>query len=55
MPAGGRDNLKQEIQANSWLTTPADEDILFHTPIEQRWRKATEKLGIDLLPIYHPT
>ncbi len=44
----GPGQLEQEIQANSWLTMPADSDILFNTPIEQRWQKATEKLGIDL-------
>jgi len=40
--------LEKELQANSWLTTPADSDILFNTPIEQRWKKAAGKLGIDL-------
>jgi len=44
----GPGQLEQELQANSWLTTPADSEILFNTPIEQRWKKATEKLGIDL-------
>lgn len=40
--------LEQEISENSWLTTPADAEILFETPYEQRWQKATERLGIDL-------
>ena len=44
----GPGQLELELQANSWLTTPADNNILFNTPIEQRWKKATEKLGIDL-------
>lgn len=44
----GPGQLEQELKANSWLTTPADSDILFNTPIEMRWKKATEKLGIDL-------
>ena len=44
----GPGQLEQEIIANSWLTTPADSEILFNTPIEQRWLKATEKLGIDI-------
>ncbi len=44
----GPGQLEQELQANSWLTTPVDNDILFNTPIEQRWKKATENLGIDL-------
>ena len=44
----GPGQLEQEISANSWLTTPADNEILFETPIEERWKKATEKLGIDI-------
>lgn len=44
----GPGQLEKELQENSWLTTPADTDIIFHTPIEQRWIKATEKLGIDI-------
>jgi len=44
----GPGQLEQELQANSWLTTPADSNILFDTPIEQRWKKATENMGIDL-------
>jgi putative transcriptional regulator len=44
----GPGQLEEEIINNSWLTTPADANILFNTPIEQRWKKATETLGIDL-------
>ncbi|WP_085299506.1 YqgE/AlgH family protein [Cognaticolwellia mytili] len=44
----GPGQLEEEIKANSWLTTPADGDIIFNTPIEQRWKKATTMLGIDL-------
>ncbi len=44
----GPGQLEEELQANSWLITPVDAEILFKTPIEQRWKKATEKLGIDL-------
>lgn len=44
----GPGQLEQELQANSWLTIPSDNQILFETPIEQRWKKATEKLGIDI-------
>lgn len=40
--------LEQELQDNSWLTIPADSELLFKTPIEQRWKKAAESLGIDL-------
>lgn len=44
----GPGQLEAELQANSWLTIDADSDILFNTPIEQRWQKATEKLGINI-------
>ena len=44
----GPGQLETELQANSWLTIDADKDISFNTPIEQRWQKATEKLGIDI-------
>ena len=44
----GPGQLEAELHANSWLTIDADNDILFNTPIEQRWQKATEKLGIDI-------
>ena len=44
----GPGQLEAELHANSWLTIDADSDILFNTPIEQRWQKATQKLGIDI-------
>jgi putative transcriptional regulator len=44
----GPGQLESELQTNSWLTAPANSDILFNTPIELRWKKATETLGIDL-------
>lgn len=40
--------IEEEIAANSWLTTPADSEILFDTPSEQRWAAASKHLGIDL-------
>lgn len=40
--------LEKEMQENAWLNTHADSEILFNTPIEERWKKATEKLGIDV-------
>lgn len=40
--------LEEEIAANSWLTVPADPQILFDTPCEQRWAAASKYLGIDL-------
>ena len=44
--AGGQ--LEDELADNSWLTAAADSNILFHTPIEQRWNSVAKNLGIDL-------
>ncbi|XQW83960.1 YqgE/AlgH family protein [Thalassotalea piscium] len=44
----GPGQLEQEIQENAWLTTPANSEILFETPIDQRWQKAAQQLGIDV-------
>ncbi|EHD20021.1 MULTISPECIES: YqgE/AlgH family protein [Brenneria] len=40
--------LESELLDNAWLTTPADKEILFHTPIAERWRAAAKKLGVDI-------
>lgn len=40
--------LEDEIANNSWLTLPAEPEIIFDTPIEQRWSAASKSLGIDL-------
>lgn len=40
--------LEQEMQDNAWLTVEADTDILFNTPIHQRWQAAVNKLGVDV-------
>lgn len=40
--------LEEELTKNSWLTIPAEADILFNTPSAERWEKAAEKLGIDI-------
>lgn len=40
--------LEKEIAQNSWLCGPADPNILFNIPIEQRWRAAGALLGIDM-------
>jgi len=45
--------LETEIQANGWLTAPADPDILFDPDSGQKWHRALGSLGIDpamLLP-----
>ena len=40
--------LEEELAANSWLSVPADNAILFEVPIHKRWQSAAAKLGIDV-------
>ena len=40
--------LEQELAENSWLTLPADSDIIFTTPVDQRVGTAAARLGIDM-------
>jgi len=44
----GPGQLEREMAENAWLSTPADPDILFHKPSDQRWFAAAGLLGIDL-------
>jgi putative transcriptional regulator len=44
----GPGQLERELAENAWLSSPADFDILFHTPSDQRWFAAAALLGIDL-------
>lgn len=44
----GAGQLEQEIAANIWLSGPADSQILFRLPAEQRWTAAAALLGVDL-------
>ena len=40
--------LEQEIAANTWLSCPAEEQIIFDIPAEKRWQAAADLLGVDL-------
>lgn len=40
--------LENEIAANSWLTVPADGDIMFNLPPAEKLQAAARLLGIDL-------
>jgi len=39
--------LEQEINRNGWLTCPADSELLFETPAEDKYAQALAKLGVD--------
>ncbi len=40
--------LEKEILSNSWLNTPSAKQILFDTPINQRWNAAADQIGINI-------
>ncbi len=40
--------LEKELLENTWLTVPADPNIIFNTPAHMRWEKAINSLGIDI-------
>ena len=40
--------LDSEIANNTWLSCPADEQIIFNTPVEERWKAAAKLIGVDL-------
>ena len=44
----GSAQLECEIARNSWLTVPADAEVLFDAPLEQRWQLAASRIGVDL-------
>lgn len=44
----GAGQLERELSENAWLTTPADANIIFNTPVELRAKAAAAQLGIDL-------
>ena len=43
----GPGQLDAEIQANSWLSVPADDAIVFDHQINTKWERAIGRLGID--------
>jgi putative transcriptional regulator len=40
--------LDAEIQANGWLSVPADDAIVFGADQESKWQRALAKLGVNL-------
>ncbi len=44
----GAGQLELELMDNSWLTVPADIEVLFNTPDEFKWKKAAYRYGIDI-------
>ena len=44
----GPGQLEQEVSGNSWLTVPADPQILFHVDASDKLVAAGQRLGIDI-------
>jgi len=49
----GPGQLEQEMAANTWLSCPAEQQIIFETPVEQRWQAAADLIGVDLQLLSH--
>ncbi len=43
----GAGQLEEEMGRNSWINVEAQPEIIFNTPVEQRYDKALSLLGID--------
>lgn len=43
----GPQQLEEEISENNWMIVEANSKFLFSTPIDKRWERAFELLGID--------
>jgi len=43
----GAGQLEEEIKRNGWITVEAAPDVIFDTPVEQRYARALSLLGID--------
>jgi len=44
----GPGQLEQEMAANTWLSCQAEQQIIFNTPIEDRWQAAADLIGVDI-------
>jgi len=44
----GEGQLEKEFLDNAWLNTPFSSQILFDTPVSQRWSAAADQIGINI-------
>jgi putative transcriptional regulator len=45
--AWGEGQLESELAENSWLTVGADMGVIFDTPVDQRYERAMQLLGLE--------
>ncbi len=50
----GEGQLEKEILSNAWLNTPFTKQILFETPINERWNAAASQIGININQLTTP-
>lgn len=43
----GAGQLEFELTEHTWLTAPADAELLFATPLDARWQAAAGRIGVD--------
>src|SRR5215813_4035957 len=43
----GPGQLDTELQANAWLTVPADDELLFDDALNDKWERSLHKLGVE--------
>ena len=41
-----QEQIEQEISRNDWFVIPADETLIFNTPVDKRWEAALACMGI---------
>lgn len=44
----GPGQLENEFAQNAWLSGPADPEIIFNAPTDERWELAARLLGVDI-------
>lgn len=43
----GPGQLENEIQQNAWMIADGDDEVIFHTHVEQKWPRGMAMLGVD--------
>ena len=46
-----KNQLDKEIENGDWLLMPSSSKLIFNTPDEKKWSKASSKLGVDIMNI----
>ncbi len=44
--------LEYELMMDSWLIAPANNKIIFDTPVNERWKATADLIGVDLTRLF---